>query len=52
VNRRKRIADWLEKASVASFAIGVFQWRWEGITLSALLAIVSYSLTDEERSAE
>ena len=29
----KRLADWLEKMSVAAFAVGIFQARDEAITL-------------------
>lgn len=33
---RKRLADWFEKVSVASIAVGVFQGRMIGIFLSIL----------------
>lgn len=32
----KRFADWLEKISVAAFAVGVFQGNGWGIVVSAL----------------
>ena len=42
---KKRIADWCEKASVASFAIGVFQIRWEGMALAVIFGTISLYIT-------
>lgn len=32
----KRLADWLEKVSVAAFAVGVFQGSLLGLVIAAL----------------
>ena len=44
-NRIKRIADWLEKVSVASFAVGVFQEHQSGLVLAGAAFLVSMLLT-------
>ena len=36
MNRKKRIADWLEKMSVAVMAVGIFQGVWYGIFLDSV----------------
>lgn len=48
----KRVADWLEKVSVAAFAVGVFQGSGLGLGLSALAFGLSLWLTKrmEERT--
>ncbi len=40
----KRLADWLEKVSVASFAVGVYQNRVLGIVISACTLVASVYL--------
>jgi hypothetical protein len=42
----KRIADWLEKVSVASFAVGTFygQLTW-GLSLAAVTLAISLVIT-------
>ena len=44
----KRIADWLEKVSVAAFAVGLFQGRtfW-GLFVAAITLIGSLKLTQK-----
>ena len=32
----KRVADWMEKISAGSMLIGMFQLKWEAITIGAL----------------
>jgi len=40
----KRLADWLEKMSVAAFAIGLFQGRETGMAIAAIaLGIVTFT---------
>ena len=41
----KRIADWLEKVSVAAFAVGVFQYKVVGLVVAALSLALSLWLT-------
>ena len=41
----KRVADWLEKASVAAFAVGVFQERPLGLCIAGLALLLSLALT-------
>ena len=38
----KRIADWLEKVSVAGFAVGVFQ---DQLILGLVLAVIALTLS-------
>jgi hypothetical protein len=42
----KRIADWLEKVSVAAFAVGIFQGQvlW-GLAVAAVALVASLMLT-------
>jgi hypothetical protein len=40
----KRLADWLEKMSVASFAVGLFQAREPNIAVTAIIiGVVAFS---------
>ncbi|MDO5484129.1 MAG: hypothetical protein Q4F27_04395 [Desulfovibrionaceae bacterium] len=32
----KRLADWLEKMSVAALAVGIFQQKMEGVVIAVL----------------
>lgn len=41
----KRIADWLEKVSVAAFAVGVFQGNAFGLAIAALALGLSLWIT-------
>ncbi len=41
----KRIADWLEKMSVAAFAVGIFQVRILGIVIGVVALTASLVLT-------
>ena len=41
----KRIADWLEKMSVAALAVGVFQGRALGVLIGAASLVISLWLT-------
>ena len=41
----KRIADWLEKVSVAAFAVGVFQYSVTGLIIAAFSLALSLWLT-------
>ena len=44
----KRIADWLEKMSVAAMAVGIFQGVWYGILLGVACFMASLYLTKKE----
>lgn len=46
---KKRIADWLEKVSVASLAVGLFQDKLYGLPIAALCLAMSLYLTYMER---
>lgn len=48
-NKIKRIADWLEKVSVASFAVGVFQENQYGLVLAAVMLLTSLFLTSSSK---
>jgi hypothetical protein len=41
----KRIADWLEKVSVAALAVGVFQGQSWGLWLAGVSLLTSLALT-------
>lgn len=41
----KRVADWLEKMSVASIAVGVFQGQHLGLAIGAACFVGSLYLT-------
>jgi hypothetical protein len=41
----KRVADWLEKMSVAAMAVGLFQGRLLGVFIGILTFLVSLALT-------
>jgi len=48
--KTKRVADWLEKVSVAAIAVGLFQGEmilW-GVVTSAILLGLSLALTKKE----
>jgi hypothetical protein len=42
---KKRVADWLEKMSVAALAVGVFQGRPLGVLIAAASLIISLWMT-------
>ncbi|GAB1410280.1 hypothetical protein MASR1M90_14340 [Desulfovibrionales bacterium] len=46
--RKKRLADWFEKMSVAGMAVGLFQGKYYGIIIGVALLIVSLYLTQKE----
>jgi len=46
---RKRIADWCEKMSVASFAIGIYQANVFGIFIGSVTFLMSIYLTYKEQ---
>lgn len=46
--RKKRLADWFEKMSVAGMAVGLFQGKYYGIIISVALLAVSPYLTQKE----
>jgi hypothetical protein len=42
----KRMADWLEKVSVAAFAVGIFQEQFVwGVTVTAVALVASLMIT-------
>ena len=49
----KRIADWLEKMSIAAFAVGIFQSRTLGVIIGVISLIISlwisYRLENKEK---
>jgi len=46
----KRVADWMEKISAGSMLIGMFQLKWEAITIGALaFGVVLYMQWREKR---
>ncbi len=49
---KKRIADWLEKISVASFAVGVFQAKWLGLVIAVIALFVCLKLTIQLESKQ
>lgn len=46
----KRLADWLEKVSVAAFAVGVFQGSLLGLVIAALALGMSLWMTKRMRT--
>ncbi|MDR1684993.1 MAG: hypothetical protein LBR82_00880 [Desulfovibrio sp.] len=46
-NRVKRVADFLEKLSVAGIALGIFQDNYSGLWLAIMFFVVSIILTRE-----
>ena len=44
----KRLADWLEKVSVAAFAVGVFQGSLLGLVIAALALGMSLWMTTHD----
>ena len=42
---RKRIADWLEKFSIASLAVGLYQEKTIGVAIGLVCVILSFYLT-------
>jgi hypothetical protein len=50
MGKRKRIADWLEKLSVAGLALGLFQGTILGLILGAGFFVGSLWLTDNKEN--
>ena len=49
MNKLKRVADFLEKLSVAGIALGIFQNNFSGMGWAILFFIVSLALTKEQK---
>lgn len=49
MNKLKRVADFLEKLSVAGIALGIFQNNFSGMGWAILFFIVSLVLTKEQK---
>ena len=45
----KRLADWLEKISVGSLLIGIFQSSWSGIIVAVASVTLCFYITWLER---
>lgn len=49
MNKLKRVADFLEKLSVAGIALGIFQNNFSGMGWAIVFFIVSLALTKESK---